>query len=62
MSHRAAGRVLRGRRSAARYDPRTSPDKERSAVLRVGKATLEELVHADDVLSLSLVDGLVQLD
>ena len=45
----------------ARYDPRTGPDKERSAVLLVGKANLEKLVRADEVLSISLADGIVQL-
>jgi hypothetical protein len=54
--------VLRGVQLNARYDPRRGPDKERSAALRVQKANLEELVHADDVLSLSVVDGIVQLD
>jgi hypothetical protein len=54
--------VLRGVQLDARYDPRTGPDKERSAVLLVGKANLEELVQADDVLSISLADGIVRID
>ena len=54
--------VLRGVKLDARYDPRTGPDKERSAVLLVGKAHLETLVHADEVLSISLGDGIVRLD
>jgi len=54
--------VLKGARLDARYDPRTGPDRERSAVLRVGKSNLEALVHADEVLSISLADGIVRLD
>jgi hypothetical protein len=54
--------VLRGVPLGARYDPRTGPDKERSAVLLVGKANLEALVQADEVLSISLGDGIVRLD
>lgn len=56
--------VLRGLQLKARYNPRTGPDKERSAVLvlLVGKANLEELVQVDEVLSISLADGIVQLD
>lgn len=54
--------VLRGVQLDARYDPRTGPDKERSAVLLVGKANLEALVRADEVLSISLAQGIVRLD
>lgn len=54
--------VLRGVRLDARYDPRTGPDKERSAVLLVEKARLEELVEVDEVLSISLAGGIVRLD
>jgi hypothetical protein len=54
--------VLKGVQLDARYDPRTGPDRERSAVLLVGKANLEELVQADDVLSIALADGIVRLD
>lgn len=54
--------VLRGVQLDARYDPRTGPDKERSAVLLVGKSNLEALVQADEVLSISLADGIVRLD
>ena len=54
--------VLRGVQFDARYDPRTGPDRERSAVLLVGKANLEELIQADETLSISLADGIVRLD
>jgi hypothetical protein len=54
--------TLRGVELEARYSPRTGPDRERSAVLQVGKANLERLVRADEVLSVSLADGIVRLD
>ncbi|MDQ2983477.1 MAG: hypothetical protein M3R70_06075 [Actinomycetota bacterium] len=54
--------VLRGLQLDARYDPRTGPDKERSAVLLVGKSNLEKLVRAGEVLSISIADGIVRLD
>ena len=54
--------ALRGVQLEARYDPRTGPDRERSAVLLVGKANLERLVRPDEVLSVSLAGGIVQLD
>jgi TDG/mug DNA glycosylase family protein len=42
--------ILRGRRITCRYDPRLGPDRERSAVLSVGKTALAELVRPDEVL------------
>ncbi len=54
--------VLKGVRLDGRYDPRSGPDRERSAVLLVGKANLEELVQPDEVLSISISDGVVRLD
>jgi hypothetical protein len=54
--------ALRGVQLEARYDPRTGPDRERSAVLLVGKANLERRVRPDEVLPLSLADGIVRLD
>lgn len=53
--------VLQGVRLHARYDPRTGPDKERSAVLLVGRANLERLVRIDEVLSVSLDDRIIRL-
>jgi hypothetical protein len=53
---------LRGIRLEARYDPRTGPDRERSAVLRVGRANLERLVRPGDVLAVAIADGIVRLD
>lgn len=54
--------VLRGVQLDARYDPRQGPDKERSAVLLIGKANLEELVQPGETLSISLADGILRLD
>jgi hypothetical protein len=55
--------TLRGLQvEAARYNPRTGPDRERSAVLLVGKANLERLVRSDEILSVSCGDGVVHLD
>jgi hypothetical protein len=54
--------VLRGVQLHAHYDPRTGPDRERSAVLALGKSNLEKLVRADETLSISLEDGTVRLD
>jgi hypothetical protein len=49
--------VLRGRElGTCRWDPRYGSDKERSGVIRVGKAAARELLAAGDVLAVS-VDG-----
>ncbi|HEX9416237.1 MAG TPA: uracil-DNA glycosylase family protein [Gaiellaceae bacterium] len=54
--------ILRGRRLVCSYDPRTGPDRERSAVLRVG-AALRDLVAEDEILRVSRgLAGIVQLD
>jgi hypothetical protein len=53
--------VLRGRELTCRWDPRNS-DKERSGVIRVGKAAAAELLSAGDVLAVSVSDGDVRLD
>lgn len=45
--------VLRGKRVKATYDPRVGPDRERSAVLRLGKRELVELVVEGEVLLVS---------
>lgn len=42
--------VLRGERLTGRYDPRTGPDRERSAVLTLEKQALARLVQPDEVL------------
>jgi TDG/mug DNA glycosylase family protein len=42
--------VLRGVRLTASYDPRTGPDRDRSAVLRVGTAPLRRLVRENEIL------------
>jgi TDG/mug DNA glycosylase family protein len=45
--------VLRGTRFRARYDPRIGPDRNRSAVLNVGRERLANLVHPNEVLRVS---------
>jgi hypothetical protein len=55
--------VLRGKRIQATYDPRLGPDRERSAVLRVGREMLSNVLHADEVLRVSRGPaGVVRLD
>lgn len=55
--------VLRGERLSGRYDPRTGPDRERSAVLALGKAALARLVQPDEVLEVTRgTGGVVRLD
>jgi hypothetical protein len=54
--------VVRGRELRARWDPRTSPDQERSGVLAFGKGKLDGVVSVDDVLTLRRTpSGRVQL-
>ena len=45
--------VLRGERLTGRYDPRTGPDRERSAVLSLEKQALARLVQPDEVLEVA---------
>jgi hypothetical protein len=52
--------VLRGRVLTCRWDPRYG-EKERSGVIRVGKAAAVELLAPGDVLAVSLADGEVRL-
>ncbi len=54
--------VLRGERLTVRYDPRTGPDRARSAVLSIGKSTLGRLVAEDEALTVGSRDGVVRLD
>jgi TDG/mug DNA glycosylase family protein len=55
--------VLRGERLSARYDPRTGPDRERSAVLSIGRARLAGLVRTNEVLTVARgLGGVVRLD
>jgi hypothetical protein len=56
--------VLRDRGlGARRWDPRYGTDKERSGVIRVGKAAATELLTPGDVLAVSVDDaGVVALD
>jgi hypothetical protein len=54
--------ILRGTPIKVNYDPRLGPDRERSAVLGVGRAVLGTLVERDQVLEVrSLPDGSVEL-
>ncbi len=55
--------ILRGERIEVRYDPRIGPDRERSAVLSVGRERLERLVKVDESLSVSVGEkGGVRID
>ena len=45
------GRLLR-----ASWDPRMGPDRERSGVLRIGRA-LRDLVQENEVLAVAIVEG-----
>ncbi len=54
--------VLRGEQMTVPRHPHYGPDKERSGVLSVGRQRLAALVHSDDVLSVSTVNGRVALD
>ena len=55
--------VLRGTRLEAEYDPRLGPDRERSAVLRVGADPLRQLVRENEVLRVSRgLGGVALLD
>jgi hypothetical protein len=54
--------VLRGRKMTSRWDPRYG-EKERSGVIRVGKAAAADLLSPGDVLAVSVAtDGSVGLD
>lgn len=54
--------VLRGRKMTCRWDPRYG-EKERSGVIRVGKAAAVDLLSPGDVLAVSVAaDGSVSLD
>ncbi len=49
--------VLRGITLECKWDPRDGPDRNRSGVLSIGKRPLQQLLKADDMLMLELVDG-----
>jgi hypothetical protein len=53
---------LRGRSLTAGYDPRLGPDRERSAVLHVGRTRLESATKAGDRLYLSVRGSVVELE
>jgi TDG/mug DNA glycosylase family protein len=53
--------VLRGTRVKAAYDPRVGPDRERSAVLRIGVQAITSLVGENEVLRVSRGHGGVVL-
>jgi hypothetical protein len=52
--------TLRGRELVCRWDPRYVP-RERSGVIRVGKAATRELLHPGEVLAVSMSEGVVKL-
>lgn len=54
--------ALRGHSLLAAYDPRLGPDRERSAVLQVGRARLESVTKAGDRLYLSARGPVVELE
>jgi TDG/mug DNA glycosylase family protein len=55
--------VLRGTRLVGTYDPRVGPDRERSAVVRVGRDNLQGHVGQNEVLRVSRgLGGIVLLD
>jgi hypothetical protein len=55
--------VLRGNElGLCRWDPRYGTDRERSGVIRVGRAAARDLLHAGDVLAVSAGGGAVRLD
>ena len=59
------GRVpisIRGRAFTVQYDPRLGPDRERSAVLLVGRSVLEGAIAPGERLYVSLKQGVVYLD
>lgn len=49
--------VLRGITLECKWDPRDGPDRNRSGVLSIGKAPLQQLLKADDMLTLEVIDG-----
>jgi TDG/mug DNA glycosylase family protein len=54
--------VLLGQRATAAYDPRTGPDRERSAVLRPGRAAMVAVPIGDRLVVSLGMDGLIRLD
>jgi hypothetical protein len=55
--------VLRGVRMEARYDPRTGPDRERSAVLTIGRQVAAGIGELERLrVSVRESDGLVSLE
>lgn len=55
--------VLRGARAVGRYNPRTGPDRDRSAVLRLVGVELKQLIRPDEKLRVTRgLGGIVLLD
>lgn len=50
--------VHRGITLECKWDPRDGPDPNRSGVLSIGKASLQQLLKADDMSTLEVIDGL----
>lgn len=53
--------VLRGITLECKWDPRDGPDRNRSGVLSIGKAPLQQLLKADELLTLEVIDGVPHL-
>ena len=53
---------IRGEQLSCRWDPRMGPDKERSGLLAVPKATLQRLVRANDRLTITSVEFEITLE
>jgi hypothetical protein len=54
--------ALRGHSLLVSYDPRLGPDRERSAVLQVGRTRLESVAKAGDRLYLAARGSVVELE
>jgi hypothetical protein len=62
-AHSSVTVVLRGIKVEGRYDSRTGPDRERSAVLNVGRQALARVAQSERLrVSIRPTDGLVALD
>lgn len=52
---------LRGRELICRWDPRYGTDRERSGIIRVGRAAAAELLEAGEMLGVRVSEGVVEL-
>lgn len=54
--------VFRGRSLSCKWNPQVGPDKERSGVLQIGKAVLEEMVKPGKVLKVTATETGLRID